>query len=163
MATTIERATPLDIPELMRLERGEGFERLVGRWSQEQHAAEMAKQGSRFLAARSEAGLAGFVLLQELDDSNGCATLRRIAVARPGEGLGPRLLAVAQDEAFGLGSVHRLQLRVYPENPRARRAYDRAGFVEEGLMRGVSRQADGSHRSMLLMAILRPEWEARRR
>ena len=30
-------------------------------------------------------------------------------------------------------------------------------------MRDVSRQADGSHRSMLLMAILRPEWEARRR
>ena len=100
MATTIERATPLDIPELMRLERGEGFERLVGRWSQEQHAAEMAKPGSRYLAARSEAGLAGLVLLQELDDPNGCATLRRIAVARPGEGLGPRLLAAAQDEAF---------------------------------------------------------------
>ncbi len=162
MALTIARATLADIPDVMRLERGDGFEHLVGRWSAEQHAAEMATSGSRYLAARSETGIEGFVLLQELDDPNGCATLRRIAVAQPGEGLGARLLDAAQEEAFGSADVHRLQLRVYPENPRARRAYARAGFVEEGLMRGVSRQVDGSHRSMLMMAILRPEWVARR-
>jgi RimJ/RimL family protein N-acetyltransferase len=156
------RATPADIPDLMGLERGDGFERLVGRWSAEQHAAEMMLSGSRYLAARSGAELVGFVLLQELDDAQGCATLRRIAVARPGEGLGPGLLAAAQDEAFGDSAVHRLQLRVYPENERARRAYRTAGFVEEGLMRGVSRAADGTHRSMVLMSILRPEWLARR-
>ncbi len=161
MEIGIERATRADIPGLMALERGEGFDRLVGRWSAEQHAAEMALPGSRYLVARSAARPAGFVLLQELDDPHGCATLRRIAVGRPGEGLGARLLAAAQDEAFGVERVHRLQLRVYPENERARRAYRTAGFAEEGLMRDVSRAADGTHRSMVLMSVLCPEWQDR--
>ena len=159
----ISVATLADIPALMALERGQGFESFVGRWSAEQHAAEMAQPGSRYLASHSRNGeIQGFVLLQGLDDPQHCTTLRRIAVARPGEGLGPPLLDAALAYAFGETRTHRVQLRVYPENPRARRAYERAGFVAEGLMRGVSPQADGSYRSMLLMAILRPEWETRR-
>lgn len=157
----ISSAWPADISALMALERGQGFENLVGRWSAEQHEAEMALPGSHYLVSCSAGGeILGFVLLQGLDDPQNCTTLRRIAVARPGEGLGPPLLGAALAHAFGQGRAYRVQLRVYPENARARRAYERSGFVAEGLMRGVSPQADGSYRSMLLMAILRPEWEA---
>jgi RimJ/RimL family protein N-acetyltransferase len=159
----IRPATTADIPAVMRLERGDGFAAFVGRWEAEQHGAEMGMPGSRYLvAAEGDGGLVGFVLLQGLDDPHGCATLRRIAVARPGEGLGARLVAAAQDAAFGEAAAHRLQLRVYAENARARRAYLAAGFVEEGLMRDVSRQADGTYRSMILMAMLRPAWAGRR-
>jgi RimJ/RimL family protein N-acetyltransferase len=162
MAITIEPATSADIPELMAVERGEGFETLVGRWSAEQHANEMALSGSHYRVARSTGQtIDGFVLLQGLDDPQDCATLRRIAVKRPGEGLGPRLLAAALAHGFGIGA-HRVQLRVYPENTRARRAYERMGFQAEGLMRDCSRQANGSYRSMILMAILRSDWENRR-
>ena len=162
MTARIRPATPADIPAVMRLERSEGYAAFVGRWDAEQHGAEMRVPGSRYLVAAEGAGdLAGFVLLQGLDDPHGCATLRRIAVARPGEGLGAALIAAAQAAAFAAPAVHRLQLRVYPENARARRAYRGAGFVEEGLMRDVSRQADGSYRSMVLMAVLRPDWTAR--
>jgi RimJ/RimL family protein N-acetyltransferase len=163
MVITIEPATSADIPGLMTVERGEGFERVVGRWSAEQHAAEMALAGSHYLVARSAEGtVEGFVLLQGLDDPQNCATLRRIAVARPGERLGPRLLAAALAHAFQCGA-HRVQLRVYPENARARQAYERIGFQTEGLMRDCSRQADGSYRSMILMSILRPERELLRK
>ena len=36
---TIEFATQADIPAIMAIERTPGFEDVVGRWSQEQHAA----------------------------------------------------------------------------------------------------------------------------
>ena len=87
--STIDCAAPADIPDLMAIERGEGFAELVGRWSAEQHAAEMAASGSRYLAARDDGGaVEGFALLQGLDDPHRTATLRRIAVIRPGRGLG---------------------------------------------------------------------------
>ena len=160
---TIDRPTRADIPDLMRVERGEGFAELVGRWSAEQHAAEMAVPGSRYLAARNTAGaVEGFALLQGLDDPHGTTTLRRIAVAQPGRGLGAALLDAAVSHAFGECAVHRLQLRVYPENARARRVYARAGFVEEGLLRDIGRTPEGTHRSMIMMSMLRPEWDAGR-
>ena len=156
------RPSGADIPALMRLERGEGFAALVGRWSAEEHAAEMLVPGSRYLALAGEGGaLDGFALLQGLDDPHGCATLRRIAVGRPNQGLGAILLDATLASAFGVGAVHRLQLRVYPENARARRAYARAGFSEEGLLRDCSRGPDGRPRSMVMMSMLRPEWEIR--
>ena len=159
----IDTATVGDVPALMRLERGEGFERLVRRWSAAEHAAEMTKAGSRYLVARDPAGEAeGFVLLQGLDDPQRSATLRRISVVRPGAGLGAVLLEAALDHAFAATPTHRLQLRVYPENERARRAYARAGFVEEGLLRDVALAPGGTFRSMRMMSVLKPEWEAGR-
>ena len=159
--TRIDRPARADIPALMAIERGEGFADLVGRWSAEQHAAELTLPGSRYLAARDAAGaVEGFALLQGLDDPHGTTTLRRIAVARPGRGLGAVLLDAAVAHAFGGGAAHRLQLRVYPENTRARRVYARAGFVEEGLLRDIGRTLEGTHRSMIMMSMLRPEWDA---
>lgn len=157
----IDRATLADIPALMTIERGDGFERLVGRWAADQHAAEMGLVGSRYCVARGAAAVEGFAMLQGLDDPHGCATLRRIAVARPGSGVGAALLEAALAVAFGEAAVHRLQLRVYPENARARRAYARTGFVEEGLLRDIGLSADGTRRSMIMMSMLRPEWKGR--
>ena len=160
--TDISTARIDDIPALMALERGEGYEHVVGRWSAEQHAAEMALPGSHYVVARNADGAPlGFVMLQRLDDPDLCAHLRRIAVARPGEGLGAALLVAASAHVFQATPAHRLQLVVYAENERARRAYARAGLVEEGLLRDIKRLPDGRFRSMLMMSILRPEWEAR--
>ena len=62
--TTIDTATACDIPAIMRLERGDGFEDLVGRWSAEQHAAEMALPGSHYLLAQEpRAGRGAFSCL----------------------------------------------------------------------------------------------------
>ena len=160
--TDIAPARFEDIPAIMALERGEGYEDVVGRWGAEQHAAEMALPGSHYLVAHDASGAArGFVMLQRLDDPDLCAHLRRIAVARPGEGLGAALLGAALVHVFGATPAHRLQLLVYAENERARRAYRRAGLVEEGLLRDIRRLPDGRFRSMLMMSILRTEWAAK--
>ena len=158
----ISTARLSDIPALMTLERGEGFEHVVGRWSAEQHAAEMTLPGSHYLVARDTSGAPeGFLMLQRLDDPDLCAHLRRIAVARPGDGTGAPLLEAALAHVFEHSPAHRLQLLVYPENERARRAYERAGLVEEGLLRDIRRLPDGGFRSMLMMSILPPEWVAK--
>ena len=160
--TPIAPARRDDGPAIMTLSRGEGYDQVVGRWSAEQHAAEMALPGSHHLVARDASGVPqGFVMLQRLDDPDLCAHLRRIAVARPGEGLGAALLGAALAHVFGATPTHRLQLLVYPENARARHAYARAGLVEEGLLRDIRRLPDGRFRSMLMMSILRPEWAAK--
>jgi RimJ/RimL family protein N-acetyltransferase len=157
---TIDTATARDIPAIMRLERGDGFENLVGRWSLEQHSAEMALPGSLYLVAQDAAGKTqGFLLLQRLDDPDLCAHLRRIAVAQPGEGLGTVLLQAGLAHVFGNTQAHRFQLHVYVDNERGRRAYVRAGFVQDGILRDARRMPDGAFKSTRVMSILRPEWE----
>jgi diamine N-acetyltransferase len=51
-------------------------------------------------------------------------------------------------------------LGVFPDNTRARRAYEAVGFRAEGIARG-SAFFYGVHRDELVMAVLRPVWEAR--
>jgi RimJ/RimL family protein N-acetyltransferase len=53
---------------------------------------------------------------------------------------------------------HRLWLGVFPDNARARRAYEQVGFCPEGIARG-SAFFGGVFGDELIMTILRPEWE----
>jgi RimJ/RimL family protein N-acetyltransferase len=59
-------------------------------------------------------------------------------------------------------AAHRVELLVFPESERAHRVYLKTSFVEEGVVRDLHRNDDGSFRSMRLMSLLRPEWAARR-
>lgn len=151
-------ATPQDIPAIQRLERGEGFAGLVGRWSAEEHAREMGA-GSEYRLLLEGRTPIGFALLQNAILADACILLRRIAVVEPGRGLGSALLRDTLRHVFTTRQAHRIELMVYVDNVRARAAYTKAGFREEGILREVRRTADG-FRSMVLMSILRPEWEA---
>ena len=54
--------------------------------------------------------------------------------------------------------LNRIELWVYDFNPRAIRAYEKAGFKRDGVRRqGLYR--DGSFHNELLMCLLREEWE----
>jgi len=57
-------------------------------------------------------------------------------------------------------NLNRIMLRVYEDNPRAIRCYEKAGFVHEGRMR-QARYAEGEYRDILLMAVLKYEWDQR--
>jgi RimJ/RimL family protein N-acetyltransferase len=158
----IEPATPSDVPAILEIERGDGFDRQVGRWPAEQHVAEMSKAGSAYFVWREGGKVIGFVMLQEIDAANRSAYVRRIAVREPGRGAGRALLGAALTHCFETLGMHRVDLKVLTDNLRARRAYTGLGFTEEGILRDVHRDADGSFRSMAVMSILRPEWEAGR-
>lgn len=73
-----------------------------------------------------------------------------VAPARRGAGVGAALLAAA-DRRCAEHGVRRLTLRVLATNAPARRLYDRAGFVVEGVLRGEF-VVDGREVDDVLMA-----------
>lgn len=117
---------PADIAEVMRIERTPGYEAVVGRFEADEHARQMASGDVRYFGIRDGAGLAGFVILQELDVP--VVLLRRIAVSAVERGVGTRLVRGAMDWVFAETSAEGLRLDVALGNPRARHVYEREGF-----------------------------------
>lgn len=157
----IQTARKSDIPAIMRIERVDGYVRLVGRWDAEQHAAEIENPSSRYLLARDGTEIAGFAILQGIESANQCVRLRRIAVGTPECGVGSDLLRSVLQICFEDLAAHRVELFVFAENERACRTYLKTGFVEEGVVRDLHRDPDGTFRSMRLMSMLRGEWATR--
>lgn len=67
------------------------------------------------------------------------------------------LLGGLVDRVFRDTDAYRIWLGVFPDDSRARRAYEGVGFKAEGVARGNA-FFGGSHRDELVMAVLRPEW-----
>ena len=118
--------TPADIPEVMRIERLPGYEETVGRFEADEHARQIAASDVRYYGLRDGAGLAGFVILQELDQPT--VLLRRIAVGRRDGGVGSWLVGAVMDWVFAETSAEALKLTVALNNPRGRFVYERQGF-----------------------------------
>ena len=153
-------ATPADIEAIRAIEADPRFDGLVGRWPAAQHEAEMALGTSRYFLLRDDHGaVAGFALLQGFDDTDRKLHLKRIAVREPGRGLGSILLRRVLEHIYAETDVNRIDLDVFLGNDRARRAYERAGFRVEGVLRDYHRDADGSFRDMWLMSVLRRDWQ----
>ena len=155
---SVELAAPDDIPAIMEIERLPGYDTLVGRWEADKHRAEMADRSVRYFALREAGALAGFAIVLGIGDPNRRAHLKRIAVAEPGKGAGTRLLRGVIGHVFAETEPNRLDLDVFVGNDRAKRAYQRAGFTAEGVMREHHATADG-FRDVWLMSILRREWQ----
>jgi RimJ/RimL family protein N-acetyltransferase len=103
----------------------------------------------------------GEVMLADLDRRNGSAQLGIFigAASDWGKGYGTDAVNAIVDFGFAELRLERIWLNVWTENPRARRAYQKAGFVHEGTVRH-DRFEHGNYTSGHLMAILRSEWEA---
>lgn len=155
-------ATPGDIAFIMETERLPGYETMVGRSSADEHAAEMAKPSSDYIIAEEEGAPLAFAMLQTLDDPNGNIYLKRIAVARQGEGVGTRTLRALQDYVFALPGAHRFYLHFSVRNERGRRLYAAVGFQHEGVEREVFQLEDGGRVDIVRVSILRREWQALR-
>lgn len=105
----------------------------------------------------------GDTALTDLDVDNESMDFR-IAMASPaltGRGYGTEAILLVLGYAFEVVRLHRVQLEVYAFNERARRLYERCGFVAEGVRRDALRW-DGERYDVVVMSVLRPEWEARR-
>jgi RimJ/RimL family protein N-acetyltransferase len=91
-----------------------------------------------------------------------CATLG-IALGREhiGRGYGTDAMRVIVGYGFREMGLHRIQLSVAPFNPAGIRAYQKAGFVEEGRRRQAVLH-DGRWYDDVLMSVLDHEWAARR-
>lgn len=70
-----------------------------------------------------------------------------------GKGLGTETAKLFTDFGFAELQLHRISLRVLAENAAARRSYEKAGFVQEGVFRDME-LLDGQYRDVVFMARL---------
>lgn len=104
--------------------------------------------------------LIGFVALFRIEWQHGVATLA-IGIGEPayrGRGYGSDALRLILGYAFNELNLHRVGLDVIAYNTPAIRAYERAGFRREGLVR-ASVLRDGVRHDRIMMGILREEWQ----
>lgn len=145
----------------MAIERRPEHQNYVGRCEEHVHHARILSSDAAYFVWDVAANVEGFAIFTRLAERHRLAHLKRIAVRAPGSGMGGAMLAALLRWAFTEKGVHRIELDVFPHNTRAHRAYVRAGFVEEGVMRECILGEDGEYRSLVIMALLRPEWERR--
>ena len=106
----------------------------------------------------------GTIGLHGLDFVNGIADFG-IAIGEKDQqnrGYGTDALRAICDFGFGGLRLERIALDVYEGNDRARRAYEKAGFVNEGTKRHAH-YARGKHLNVHVMGLLRDDWAAQPR
>jgi RimJ/RimL family protein N-acetyltransferase len=77
------------------------------------------------------------------------------------QGLGSQVMTLLLRHCFETLNLNRAFLQVYAENARARRSYEKAGFVVEGCMRQAVYK-NGKYDDIYIMSVLRTEWDARK-
>ncbi|GLV54604.1 N-acetyltransferase [Dictyobacter sp. S3.2.2.5] len=78
-----------------------------------------------------------------------------------GRGYGTEVTRLIVDYGFASLNLHRIMLTVSEPNTAGVRAYTKAGFQQEGILRDACYR-DGAYHNKLVMAILRSVWEADR-
>ncbi|MEU2713485.1 GNAT family protein [Streptomyces sp. NPDC007205] len=102
----------------------------------------------------------GEVVLYDYDPAARNCTFRTLIGPRGrGRGIGTEATRLIVGYGFEQLGLHRVQLDVYGHNARARRVYEKAGFVVEGVRREVQ-QRDGAWADEVIMSILDREWAA---
>ena len=99
--------------------------------------------------------------LRNIDLENGRAEFG-ISIGEKDEwnkGYGTEALGAICDFGFGALRLERISLEVYEDNARAIRSYEKAGFRHEGRLRHAH-FTKGRHCDVLVMALLREEWQA---
>ena len=107
----------------------------------------------------AEDKLIGFVAIHGIEWNNQTGLLA-IGIGDPffrGKGYGQDALQLILRYAFFELNLHRVGLDVNSNNPRAIRAYEKAGFKHEGEMREAGYR-DGKRYNRVIMGILRDEW-----
>lgn len=90
-----------------------------------------------------------------------CATGYELAPAARGHGFMEEALVAIFDWGFTQMELNRIEAQIHPRNEPSLRLARKLGFVEEGLLREVARWGEAQH-DLLMLSLLRREWQARR-
>jgi RimJ/RimL family protein N-acetyltransferase len=160
---TLRPAALADIAAVMAIERSPDYELYVARSEEGEHRAMLSSPSHAYRLGVGECDVVeAFAVLRGLGDPHLNLYLKRIAVARPGQGWGTAFLSLVLDEAFGPMGAERFHLDCFADNIRAQRSYEKLGFARDGVLRQAYRRADGTRADLVIMATLKSEWEARR-
>lgn len=107
---------------------------------------------------KASGAVVGEAVLNEWDPDNHCCNFR-ILIGRSGQGRGLGTEATRLIVGYGIEELglHRISLGVYAFNPRARRAYEKAGFTVEGVLRDALLW-DGEWVDEVVMSVLARDW-----
>jgi ribosomal-protein-serine acetyltransferase len=123
----------------------------------EQEAAENGFQA----VVVADGEVAGTVGFHRIDRHNLTTSIGYWLAARyEGRGLMSAAVEALIAHAFEAWGLHRVELRIAPQNERSRALAARLGFTEEGVLRGAERFGD-EHRDLIMHSLLAPEWRAR--
>lgn len=157
MQVAIERATADDIPFIMATERLPGYSDLVGNWEEDRHRAAISDERFAYFIGREDGRLIGFTLVRDWNAANRVSLIQRVAVNQTDAGLGRRLVSAVVAAIFAQTPCHRIAIGCFPNNIRARKAYEAVGFQAEGIARG-SAFFRGEHFDELILGMVRPDW-----
>ncbi|MFI8324682.1 GNAT family N-acetyltransferase [Streptomyces sp. NPDC085529] len=159
-----------DVPALLPMFEDPEVTRLTGSHARFDEPALRRWYGSRAatddrldlaVVERATGRVVGEAVLHEWDPANeSCAFRIGFAPEGIGRGLGTEATRLLLGHAFDALGLYRVWLEVYAFNPRARRAYEKAGFRPEGVLRGAL-SWEGERVDATVMAALAPEWTAR--
>lgn len=158
-----------DVPALMPMFQDEEVQRLAGSNSDRlfDERALRAWYGTRAdhddrldlaVEERATGATVGEVVLNHRDVANQSCNFRTALVPEAhGRGLGTEAVRLVVGYGFEQLRMHRIALEVYTFNPRARRVYEKVGFVAEGTLRDALLW-QGEWVDATVMSILAPEW-----
>jgi RimJ/RimL family protein N-acetyltransferase len=114
------------------------------------------------IAVRATDALIGVVGLHQINFKNRGAVFGIFIGEKDewGKGYGTEATALTAGYAFATLNLNRVVLRVYEDNERGIRAYEKVGFRREGVLRQDTYR-EGRYWDTFVMGILREEWMAR--
>ncbi len=115
-----------------------------------------------FLIVSPDGNIIGESVINEIDRDLRCANFR-IGIFHSdacGKGIGSWATRMTCRFAFETLHLHRLELDVFSFNPRAEKAYLKAGFQREGVRKDAVKDGD-QYADDILMAMLEDDWKAR--
>lgn len=117
----------------------------------------LADPDCHVLVWESDAGPAGYALLNTPAFDRTRVELRRLALADPGRGGAKAMFPELFDHVFGPMGGLRLWLNVATDNLRAQRVYERAGFQREGHLRAHWLRRTGDRSDLFVDGMLKAE------
>ncbi len=154
----LRSGTPNDFAFIRSLTTNPANAAFIGDDDEDQLSRYLSDQKARLLIWEDQTP-AGFAIFREIGDRSGRVELFRLALSEPGRGEGAAFMASLISFAFNDLNARKLWLDASSENPRAMKAYERAGFKLEGRLRDHwYRPALGRAVDLMLYGLLRTEW-----
>jgi RimJ/RimL family protein N-acetyltransferase len=149
----------MDDPDVVRFtgSRGEIGEEAARKWYRTR--AEQTDRLDLAIVDKATGEVVGEAVLNEWSPEDESCNFRiLIGPAGQGRGLGTEATQLIVGYGIEQLGLHRIELGVYAFNPRAQRAYEKAGFVTEGVKRDALRW-DGEWVDEIVMAVLASDWK----
>lgn len=156
----LRSARPDDIAFICAAQQDPEIERFVGSATAAEHLENLRDTNCAYYVCEdADSQPVGYAIFYGLQGPHKSIELQRLAVTRRGVGIGGALLSLIKREVFEELGANRLWLDVFPDNTPARKAYQRAGFAEEGTLR-EHYFWQGAYRSAIIMSVLCGEYAA---